>query len=189
MSVRIKESGLNGVLIIESGMHGDERGLFRELYHEGKYKDAGLREDFVQDNHSSSHKGVLRGLHYQLESPQGKLITALTGEIFDVAVDLRKGSPDFGKWVGVTLSSENGRQVYIPPGFAHGFCVLSGPADVVYKCTELYSPGDEYGVLWSDDDLNIDWPVTEPVLSGKDSGFPKLRDIKEENLPVYKRSG
>ena len=185
MTVRIKETGLPGVLVIESETCPDNRGFFRELYHKEKYSRAGLDKEFVQDNHSHSARGVLRGLHYQLKRPQGKLVTALSGEIFDVAVDIRTGSPDFGKWTGVYLSPENKRQVFVPEGFAHGFCVLTDTADVVYKCTDLYVPGDEYGLLWSDPGVNIDWPITEPVVSAKDNAYPNLRDIVAEHLPVY----
>ncbi len=128
---------------------------------------------------------MLRGLHYQLDKPQGKLVTALSGEIFDVAVDVRPGSPDFGKWTGVYLSPENKRQIYIPEGFAHGFCVLSDTADVVYKCTDLYSPGDEYGLLWSDEALNIDWSVSQPIVSQKDLAYSELKKIPAELLPIY----
>lgn len=185
MSVVIKETDLPGVLIIESAVHRDPRGFFKELFHSGKYSDAGLEADFVQDNHSHSLRGVLRGFHYQLKYPQGKLITAISGEIFDVAVDVRRGSPHFGEWTCARLTSDNGKQLYIPPGFAHGFQVLSETADVVYKCTRLYHPEDEYGLLWSDKDISVDWPIKEPVLSDKDKSFDELKDISTEHLPVY----
>ena len=185
MSLSIKETGLPGVIIIESGLYPDHRGFFRELYHKEKYSAAGLKNEFVQDNHSRSVKGVLRGLHYQLRNPQGKLVTVLSGEIFDVAVDIRAGSPDFGKWTGVHLSPQSGRQIYIPPGFAHGFCVLSDTADVVYKCTDLYSPDAEHGLLWSDKGVNIDWPVSDPIVSEKDSAYLELKKIPAELLPIY----
>jgi dTDP-4-dehydrorhamnose 3,5-epimerase len=185
LSVVIIETELPGVLIIGSDIYTDQRGFFRELYHKDKYCAAGLDKEFVQDNHSRSVKGVLRGLHYQLNKPQGKLVTALSGEIFDVAVDVRSGSPYFGKWTGVYLSPENKRQIYIPEGFAHGFCVLSDTADVVYKCTDLYSPGDEYGLLWSDEALNIDWPVSQPIVSQKDQAYSELTKIPAELLPIY----
>ena len=186
MSVVIKETDLPGVLLVESGVYEDQRGSFKELYHSGKYKDAGLHEEFVQDNHSHSTKGVLRGLHYQLEHGQGKLISAVSGEIFDVAVDIREGSPQFGEWIGVRLNPDSGEQLYIPPGFAHGFQVLSDTADVVYKCTELYHPEDEYGLLWSDADINIDWPLKNPILSDKDKSFMELKDINKEQLPEFR---
>ncbi len=185
MSINIKETALPGVLIIESDIHSDQRGFFRELYHRDKYVSHGLETAFVQDNHSHSVKGVLRGLHYQLKSPQGKLIMAVTGEIYDVAVDIRTGSPDFGKWTGVYLSPLNNRQLFVPEGFAHGFCVLSERADVVYKCTEIYHPGDEYGLIWSDPEIGINWPLYEPVLSERDGKNPELKDIPHELLPVY----
>jgi len=184
MPITFVETGLEGVIIIESDLHEDERGFFREDFHSDNYKHLG--KAFVQDNHSHSKKGVLRGLHYQLNKPQGKLVTAITGEIFDVAVDIRKGSPTFGKWTGVYLSPLNKRQIYIPQGFAHGFCVLSDKADVLYICTDLYAPGDENGLLWSDAMIKIDWPVSNPIVSDKDSKSPALNQIPEELLPVYK---
>ncbi|MGD2138263.1 MAG: dTDP-4-dehydrorhamnose 3,5-epimerase [Gammaproteobacteria bacterium] len=172
------------VLLVEPAVFPDARGFFMETWHAEKYRQAGLPGEFVQDNHSRSRRGVLRGLHYQLEHPQGKLVCAVTGEVYDVAVDIRRGSPDFGQWVGVRLSGENHRQVYIPPGFAHGFCVLSEQADVLYKCTALYAPGDEYGIAWDDPDLGIAWPALEYRLSDKDSNFPLLRD--SDHLPAYR---
>ncbi len=189
MSLSIKETTLPGVVIIESEMYSDRRGYFRELYHKEKYSSLGLDKEFVQDNHSHSVKGALRGLHYQLKNSQDKLITVLTGKIFDVIVDIRAGSPDFGKWYGVYLSSEKNHQIYIPGGFAHGFCVLSDTADVVYKCTDFYFPDDEYGLLWSDEDLNIDWPVSEPVVSDKDCAHLELKNIDTKYLPIYKGLG
>ena len=149
------------VLLIEPDIFRDERGFFMEIFHAGKYTQQGLPGEFLQDNHSRSSRGVLRGLHYQLEHPQGKLVRVVTGEVLDVAVDIRKGSPRFGQAVSVVLSAEDPRQLYIPPGFAHGFCTLSEQADFLYKCTELYAPGDEYGIAWDDPDLAIDWPQLE----------------------------
>ena len=184
MPLTFSETELKGVVVIESDIYEDERGFFREIFHTDKYQQLG--QIFVQDNHSYSKKGVLRGLHYQLNSQQGKLVTAITGEIFDVAVDIRKGSPTFGKWAGTNLSSLNKKQIYIPKGFAHGFCVLSDRADVLYKCTDLYVPGDEYGLLWSDSMIDIDWPVSDPIVSDKDSRCPALDQIPGELLPVYK---
>lgn len=172
------------VLLIEPDVFPDERGFFMETFHAKKYSQQGLPEVFLQDNHSRSTRGVLRGLHYQLEHPQGKLVRVVSGEVFDVAVDIRKGSPQFGKWVGFVLSEENQRQVYVPPGFAHGFCVLSEQADFMYKCTELYAPGDEYGIAWNDPDVGIDWPQLDYSLSDKDQHFPLLRDA--DKLPAYK---
>ena len=185
MSLTFSKTDIEGVMIIETDLYQDERGFFKEFYHSNNYKE--LKETFVQDNHSNSKKGVLRGLHYQLNKPQAKLITAITGEIFDVAVDIRAGSPTFGKWIGIHLSATNKKQFFIPAGFAHGFCVLSDTADVMYKCSELYSSEDEYGLLWSDPDINIDWPLSELIISNKDSTAPELNQIPEELLPVYKK--
>jgi dTDP-4-dehydrorhamnose 3,5-epimerase len=166
-----------GVLLIEPTVHGDQRGFFLETYHAGKYREAGLDASFVQDNHSKSAGNTLRGLHAQREKPQGKLVRAIEGAIFDVAVDVRPGSPTFGKWVGETLSAENFRQLYVPPGFLHGFCVVSSIAQVEYKCTALYDPADEIGVIWNDADIAIDWPVREPLLSQRDRALPRLREL------------
>lgn len=185
MSLTFSKTELEGVMIIETDTYQDDRGFFKELYHSDNYNE--LKETFVQDNHSNSKKGVLRGLHYQLNKPQAKLITAINGEIFDVAVDIRKGSPNFGKWIGILLSATNKKQFFIPGGFAHGFCVLSDTADVIYKCSELYTPEDEYGLLWSDSTINIDWPLSGLTLSKKDSTAPELNQIPEELLPVYKK--
>ena len=185
MTVLIKETDLPDVLLIQSDIHADKRGFFKELYHKEKYSLTGLDVDFVQDNHSHSTKGVLRGLHYQLRMPQGKLISVISGEIFDVAVDIRQGSPYFGKWAGVHLTPESGLQMYLPEGFAHGFCVLSSSAEVLYKCTDFYAPEHEYGLLWSDETVNIDWPVKDPIVSDIDNAYPKLSDIPAEQLPVY----
>ncbi len=165
------------VKIIEPTVFGDARGYFMETYSEKEFFDAGISAKFVQDNESRSRKGVLRGLHFQKKNPQGKLVRVIEGEVFDVAVDLRKASATFGKWVGVTLSAENKRQFYIPEGFAHGFVVLSDTASFVYKCTRLYAPGDEGGLLWNDPQVGIRWPVGEnftPVLSEKDTKNPTL---------------
>lgn len=184
--MKVSETALPGVLLIEPRVFGDHRGVFLETYHREKYARAGIAKPFVQDNHSHSYKGVLRGLHYQLKQPQGKLLYVVTGEIFDVAVDIRQGSPTFGKWVGVTLSAENRRQLYVPEGFAHGFYVLSERADVTYKCTDLYAPGDEYGILWCDADLNIAWPLQgTPLLSEKDARYPRLAEVPPQHLPRY----
>lgn len=164
----IHELSLSGVLLIEPRVFADERGCFMETWHQRNFAAAGLDVLFVQDNHSQSRKDVLRGLHYQLRHPQGKLVRVVRGEVFDVAVDLRRSSPTFGHWVGETLSEANHRQMYIPAGFAHGFCVLSDTADVVYKCTEFYNRDDEHTLLWSDPTVAIDWPVKDPILSLKD---------------------
>ena len=162
----------------------NQRGVFVELFHHIKYQDVGIRKHLVQDNYSSSIKGTLRGLHYQLEHPQAKLISVINGVIFDVAVDIRKGSDTFSRWVGTILSSENRRQLYIPEGFAHGFCVLSEVADVIYKCSDVYYPEDDHGILWSDSEINIDWPVRQPRLSSKDSNNPALKEIPQDKLPT-----
>ncbi|GGC99347.1 dTDP-4-dehydrorhamnose 3,5-epimerase [Halopseudomonas salina] len=175
--MKIIETALPGVFIIEPTVFGDERGFFLESFHAERYRDAGMDMAFVQDNHSRSRKGVLRGLHFQRLHPQGKLVRASRGSIFDVAADIDPASPSFGQYVGVTLSDENHRQMWIPPGYAHGFCVLSEVADFEYKCTDLYYPEDEGGVLWSDPDLNIQWPITEPLLSAKDLALPSLADL------------
>lgn len=185
MAVRFTETSLPGVLIIEPQVFHDDRGFFLETYHHGKYAEGAIDRAFVQDNHSHSQCGTLRGLHYQLGHAQGKLVYVVTGEIFDVAVDIRKGSPSFGQWVGVTLSAENKHQLYVPEGFAHGFCVLSETADVFYKCTDVYSPEDEGGILWADPDIGIDWPVETPILSEKDGRYPKLSEVPEGFLPTY----
>jgi len=183
--MKITATTLPGVLLIEPDVFTDKRGQFLEIHHAQRYKKGGIPGPFVQDNLSHSIRGVLRGLHYQLHHAQGKLVLALTGRIFDVAVDIRKGSPTFGRWVGVELSGENRRQLYIPPGFAHGFCVVSETADVLYKCTDLYSTNDERGIIWNDPTMAIPWPVTHPVLSNKDEAYPRLAEMDGE-LPVYR---
>ncbi|MCR4290462.1 MAG: dTDP-4-dehydrorhamnose 3,5-epimerase [Candidatus Scalindua sp.] len=186
MSIKCTETDLPGVLLIDPGVFKDSRGFFMETFHQKKYAEAGIDHAFVQDNYSHSTRGTLRGLHYQLNYPQGKLVYVITGEIYDVAVDIRRGSPGFGKWVGQYLSDKNRRQIFVPEGFAHGFCVLSETADVLYKTTDLYNPDDEYGVLWSDPTIGIDWPVEVPVVSDKDKQFPGLKEAPEKNLPIYK---
>jgi len=183
MAVKFTKTSLPGVLIIEPVVFRDDRGFFLETHHQKKYVEGGINRSFVQDNRSHSKHGVLRGLHYQHRYPQGKLVCVITGEIFDVAVDIRRGSPTFGKWEGIHLSSDNNRQVFVPEGFAHGFCVLSETADVLYKCTDFYHPDDEFGILWSDPTISIEWPVASPVLSPKDSQYPKLTEIADDFLP------
>jgi dTDP-4-dehydrorhamnose 3,5-epimerase len=185
MSLKSISTSLPGVLLIETDVFHDNRGFFMETFHKRKYAEIGIKATFVQDNLSRSKKGVLRGLHYQLRYPQAKLVYVISGEIFDVVVDIRKGSPTFGRWEGVILSSENRRQIYIPEGFAHGFCVLSESADVVYKCTDFYMPGDDRGILWSDPQIAIEWPVKDPILSDKDSRHPTLDMISQDSLPSY----
>ncbi|MBI5675965.1 MAG: dTDP-4-dehydrorhamnose 3,5-epimerase [Nitrospirae bacterium] len=187
MPLKFTETALPGLIIIETETLKDSRGFFMETFHQKKYADIGISRPFVQDNFSRSCKGTLRGLHYQLNHPQAKLVYVTTGEIYDVALDIRRGSPTFGKWAGVYLSSENGRQLFIPEGFAHGFCVLSETADFIYKCTDLYHQGDDHGILWSDPELNIDWPVKDPLLSTKDSRQLPLKDMPQELLPLYKK--
>ncbi|AIR62969.1 dTDP-4-dehydrorhamnose 3,5-epimerase [Cedecea neteri] len=177
--MKVINTKIDGVLIINPRIFGDERGFFYESYHATRYKEIGIREEFVQDNRSRSSKGVLRGLHFQKNRPQGKLVTVTNGEVFDVAVDLRPGSPTFGKHESVILSGENKIQFYIPPGFAHGFCVLSDFADFQYKCTDFYDPSDEGGLIWNDPCLDIEWPVTDPIISAKDGELPTLDNIKE----------
>ena len=171
------------VLIVEPDVFGDERGFFMETWRQARFAEQGIPEPFVQDNHSRSSKGVLRGLHYQLQHPQGKLVRAINGSVFDVAVDIRRGSPYFGQWVGLELSDANKRQLYIPPGFAHGFCVLSEQVDFLYKCTEFYYPEDEYGIAWDDPELAIDWPSMDYTLSERDQHLPTLSE--SAHLPDY----
>lgn len=168
---------LPGVVLVEPRVFGDERGFFLETYHRERYADGGIDVEFVQDNHSRSIGPILRGLHAQRRNPQGKLVRCVEGSIWDVAVDARAGSPTFGRWVAEELSAANHRQLYVPPGFLHGFCVLASPAQVEYKCTALYDPSDEIGVIWNDPDLAIAWPVARPTLSAKDAALPTLRQI------------
>ena len=167
------------VILVEVTKFGDHRGFFMETYHAEKFSAGGISATFIQDNHASSQKNILRGLHYQLKFPQGKLIRCIQGEILDIAVDIRKSSPTFGQWVGEILSSENARQLYVPPGFAHGYVVRSDNAEVEYKCTELYHPEDDYGILWNDPAIGIDWGIENPILSEKDKQQPLLKDVKD----------
>lgn len=183
--MRITPTRLKDVLLVEPDVFKDDRGFFLESYHFRKFAEAGLKVPFVQDNHSRSMKGTLRGLHAQLRKPQGKLVRVNQGEIFDVVVDARPDSPTFGQWFGETLSSENFRQLYSPVGFFHGFCVTSDWAEVEYKCTDFYDPSDEIGVRWNDPGLKIKWPVSNPVLSAKDKSLPAFNDIKE-SLELYR---
>lgn len=175
--MKVEKTELPGVVIITPKLHGDERGFFMETFNQATFGNLGLPDTFVQDNHSRSSYGVLRGLHFQYPQWQGKLVRVLNGEIFDVAVDVRSDSPSFGQWVGVTLSAENKQQFYVPSGFAHGFCVTSEIADVVYKCTSLYKPEDDIGIRWDDPDVNIDWPIKDPIVSEKDQRAGRLRDL------------
>jgi len=176
--MKVVETKLDGCLIIEPKVFGDERGFFLETFQSNKYADlAGMTLPFVQDNHSRSSKGVLRGLHFQKEKPQGKLVRVVRGEVYDVAVDIRNSSPTFGQWEGVLLSEENKKQFWVPPGFAHGFVVLSDMADFEYKCTDFYDPSDEGSILWNDPKLNISWPISDPLLSEKDKSAPCLSGV------------
>ena len=177
--MKISHSKLKGCVIIEPRVFGDDRGFFLETFQAARYKqEAGIDLPFVQDNHSRSARGVLRGLHFQKTKPQGKLVRVVRGEVYDVAVDIRKGSATFGEWEGVILSEDNKKQFWVPPGFAHGFVVLSDTADFEYKCTDYYDPSDEGSVLWSDPDLNIPWPIANPVLSAKDESAKRLVDLR-----------
>jgi dTDP-4-dehydrorhamnose 3,5-epimerase len=183
--MNILPTTLPDVVIIEPKVFGDPRGFFMETWNRPRYEAAGLPGDFVQDNVSLSRRGVLRGLHYQRPFPQGKLLSVLDGAIFDVAVDIRRGSPTFGRWVGEVLSSTNRRQLYVPPGFAHGFCVLSAMALVMYKCTETYHPEADRGVRWDDPRIGVEWPITDPAVSEKDGRAPLLNAIAPDDLPEY----
>jgi dTDP-4-dehydrorhamnose 3,5-epimerase len=176
--LKITETTLPGVLLIEPEVHGDDRGFFFETYHALRYEQAGIPGPFVQDNYSRSSKGTLRGLHFQEPHAQGKLVQVLQGTVFDVAVDIRRGSTTFGRWVGTTLSAQNKHQLWIPPGFAHGFCVISETADFAYKCTDFYSRDSEQTIAWDDPDVAIDWPIDEPLLSRKDAAAPRLSAIQ-----------
>ncbi|VVS94884.1 dTDP-4-dehydrorhamnose 3,5-epimerase [Desulfoluna spongiiphila] len=187
--MKIINTSIEDVKIVEPSRFGDQRGYFFESWHQERYIESGITSRFVQDNCSMSRYGTVRGLHFQLTHPQAKLVHVLKGSVYDVAVDIRVGSPSFGQWVGVELSEENGRQVYIPEGFAHGFCVLSDEAVFSYKCSDYYMPGDEGGVLWSDPQVGIKWPVAEPILSEKDSVYPCLAAIEPFRLPMYEAPG
>ena len=178
--MQVIETKLPGVLIIEPRVFEDRRGFFYESYNYREYAQRGIRDVFVQDNHSRSVKGVLRGLHYQTPPGQAKLVRVVVGEVFDVVVDIRWGSPTYGQWLGVWLSAENRRQLYIPVGFAHGFCVTSEVAEFLYKVSNYYSPPDERGIAWDDPDLGIEWPITEPILSDRDQHHPRLKDAPRE---------
>ena len=176
--MKIINTKLKDCVIIEPKVFSDVRGFFLEIFHAERYAhQAGINSPFVQDNHSRSSRGVLRGLHFQKTKPQGKLVRVVRGEVYDVALDIRKGSPTFGQWEGVILSEENKRQFWVPPGFAHGFLVRSDTADFEYKCTDYYDPTDEGGILWNDPDLEIPWPVADPILSDKDASADRLIDL------------
>jgi dTDP-4-dehydrorhamnose 3,5-epimerase len=168
-----------GVIIVEPDVHRDERGYFAETYSARKFRELGIPDEFVQDNQSFSARGTLRGLHAQSRRPQSKLVRVLSGEIFDVAVDARRSSPTFKRWVGVVLSAESFKQLFVPAGFLHGFCVLSERAEVAYKCGDYYDPGGEIGIVWNDPDLGIRWPIEHPILSPKDRAWPRLADAMD----------
>lgn len=175
------KTGIEGLVVVEPKVFGDNRGYFMETYNYNDFKAAGLDMVFVQDNQSKSKKGVLRGLHFQKKNPQGKLVRVVSGEVYDVAVDLRRGSDTYGKWYGVLLSAENKKQFYVPEGFAHGFVVMSETAEFVYKCTRFYDPSDEGGPMWNDPEIGIDWPVPENaelLLSEKDQHHQPLKDFE-----------
>jgi dTDP-4-dehydrorhamnose 3,5-epimerase len=180
--MKVTTCDLQGLLIIEPDVFGDNRGFFMESWNHQRYRAAGIDLDFVQDNFSLSRRGTLRGLHFQNPVAQGKLVSVLQGEVFDVGVDIRRGSPTFGRWFGMTLSAENKRQFFLPPGFAHGFLVLSEMALFHYKCTDLYSPKDEQGFRWDDPDVGVKWPVANPILSKRDAAAPRLNAIPPEKL-------
>ncbi len=177
--MEIIKTSIPEVIVFIPPVFTDSRGYFLETYQQQKYAEAGISQPFVQDNQSYSTKNVLRGLHFQLRQPQGKLVRVTQGSVFDVAIDIRKNSPTFGKWHGEILSAENKKQMYIPENFAHGFCVLSDSAEFVYKCTDFYVPGDESGLIWNDEQLGIKWPIEQPILSDKDAVLPSLDEVLE----------
>jgi len=181
------ETAIEGVCLIEPVVHGDHRGFFMESYHKERFAELGIHHDFMQDNHSRSRSGVLRGLHYQLGRPQAKLVRVTLGTVFDVVVDVRRGSPTFGRWVGAELSDGNRRMLYSPTGFAHGFLVLSEFAEFQYKCSDFYQPDEERGIRWNDPSIAVDWPLggVEPILSDRDLAWPVLADAADEDLPGY----
>ena len=181
--MKLIRTNLAGLMIIEPEVFTDDRGFFMEIHHQRRYHACNIDAVYVQDNLSFSRKGTIRGLHYQVRRPQAKLIQVITGEIFDVAVDIRPGSQTFGKWEGIYLSAHNNRQLFISEGFAHGFCVVSETARCLYKCTDFYTPEDEGGILWCDPDIGINWPVVDPIISEKDKAFPCLAGMLPEKLP------
>ncbi|HJO93091.1 MAG TPA: dTDP-4-dehydrorhamnose 3,5-epimerase [Victivallales bacterium] len=180
--MKVSTCKLDGILVIEPTVFDDNRGFFLESYNRKKYEDIGIGAEFVQDNHSASTKGTLRGLHYQLNPGQSKLIRATLGEVFDVVVDVRKKSPTFGQWESFIITAENKKQVFIPRGFAHGFCVLSDYAEFLYKCDEYYSPKDERGFLWDDPEININWPISDPILSKRDLSHPSFKKLSDSDF-------
>jgi len=183
--MNIKETKLSGVLILEPKVFTDGRGYFLETWNSTRYEQAGIPGSFVQDNISFSKKGILRGLHFQQPQSQGKLIQVLSGEVVDVVVDIRVGSPTYGQWLSEVFSESNHRQMYVPPGFAHGYCATSETALFSYKCTDFYNPATEQGIIWNDPDIGIKWPIAQPALSTKDAVYPRLKDLRPENLPQF----
>jgi len=179
--MNVTETKLAGVLIIEPKVFGDARGFFKETFQAERYLEAGIEYTFVQDNYSRSQKGVLRGLHFQITKPQGKLVSCTKGAVFDVAVDIDPKSITYGQYVGSELTEENHKQLWVPPGYAHGFCVLSETADFHYKCTDYYDPSDEGGVIWNDPDVAIEWPIADPSLSNKDAILPTLKELAHQS--------
>ena len=179
----VKDTDLTGLLLIEPPCFRDERGFFLESFQAERYREHGIADNFVQDNHSRSRRNVLRGIHFQVKRPQAQIMTVIRGRIFDVAVDLRPGSSTFARWYGVELSDEGPRQLYMAPGFGHGFCVLSEFADLHYKVSRFYDKDDEGGLVWSDYDLSIDWPIARPIVSERDSAYPALCQLNRERLP------
>ncbi len=182
-SMLVEDTGLAGLLLIEPPCFRDERGFFLESFQVERYRDVGIVDAFVQDNHSRSRHGVLRGLHFQVKRPQAQIVTVIRGRIFDVAVDLRRASATFGRWFGIELSDEGPRQLYMAPGFAHGFCVLSQFADLHYKVSRLYDQTDEGGLIWNDSDVGIRWPMEAPVISERDGSYPVLSELDAAHLP------
>jgi len=182
--MEIIATSIEDVLIVKPDVFKDRRGFFLETYHSSRYRASGIDREFVQDNLSFSSKGTLRGLHFQKTQPQAKLVQVIQGEIFDVAVDIRPKAPSFGKWVGVTLSDQNKHQVFIPEGFAHGFCVISDTALFSYKCSNFYTPSDEGGILWSDPGIGIQWPFQNPIVSDKDQKYPALKELSPDDFPA-----
>jgi dTDP-4-dehydrorhamnose 3,5-epimerase len=181
--MRVKQAGLDGLLVIEPERHRDERGFFLESFQAERYRASGIIDVFVQDNHSRSRQGVLRGMHFQVKRPQAQIVTVIRGHIFDVAIDLRAGSATFGHWYGVELSDEGPQQLYMAAGFAHGFCVLSEFADLHYKISRLYDHTDEGGLIWNDRDVGIRWPIENPIVSARDNAYPNFRQLDRERLP------
>lgn len=181
--MHVQETSLQGLLVIEPQCFRDARGFFLESFQRRRYREAGIADDFVQDNHSRSRQHVLRGLHFTVKTPQAQIVTVIRGRIFDVAVDLRSKSPTFGRWFGAVLSDDGPRQIYMAPGFAHGFCALSEFADLHYKVSRSFDASDEGGLAWNDPDVGIRWPVTRPIVSERDAAYPKLRELDAGRLP------